>query len=251
MPSISYIICGTPRSGSTLLCEMLAATGTAGRPNSYFRPEDITTWADEWGVDHSSGTETAEFDRSYLAAMRRAGSAGTSVFGLRLMWNGVAEARRRLGRALGPDHSLVALLNTAFGPPVFLHLSRIDKVAQAISLIKAEQSGVWHMGTDGTVLEGTATPAATAYDEDRLKVVLDELETDDASWNGFFAEHAIQPLRLTYEALAEDPRKVLGLVLSALGQDSSASSAVEIRTAKMADATNREWARRFAARPVG
>ncbi len=251
MPLISYIICGTPRSGSTLLCEMLAATGTAGRPNSYFRHQGIAAWADEWGVDRTSGTETAEFDRAYLAAMLRVGSAGTSVFGLRLMWNSVAEARKRLDRALGPDHSFIALLNKAFGAPVFLHLSRIDKVAQAVSLIKAEQSGVWHMGADGTVLEGTATPAPTAYDEDRLKVVLDELEADDAAWNRFFIEHAIQPLRLTYEALAEDPRKVLGLVLWALGQDASASAAVEIRTAKMGDATNSEWALRFAARSAG
>src|SRR5688500_10944165 len=142
MPLTSYIICGTPRSGSTLLCEMLAAAGTAGRPNSYFRPEDIVAWADEWGVDHTSGTETAEFDRSYLAAMLRVGSAGTNVFGLRLMWNGVAEARKRLDRALGPDHSLVALLNKAFGAPMFLHLSRIDKVAQAVSLVRYGNGGI-------------------------------------------------------------------------------------------------------------
>ena len=36
-PKISYLICTTPRSGSTLLCELLADTGIAGRPDEYFQ----------------------------------------------------------------------------------------------------------------------------------------------------------------------------------------------------------------------
>src|SRR3954454_17102557 len=31
-PRRAYIVCATPRSGSTLLCEMLVNTGVAGRP---------------------------------------------------------------------------------------------------------------------------------------------------------------------------------------------------------------------------
>jgi LPS sulfotransferase NodH len=29
---LAYLVCATPRSGSTLLCEMLRETGQAGRP---------------------------------------------------------------------------------------------------------------------------------------------------------------------------------------------------------------------------
>ena len=32
----SYLVCATPRSGSTLLCEALAVTGVAGRPYEFF-----------------------------------------------------------------------------------------------------------------------------------------------------------------------------------------------------------------------
>src|SRR3954469_3299609 len=32
----SYLVCATPRSGSTLLCRALAQTGVAGRPEEYF-----------------------------------------------------------------------------------------------------------------------------------------------------------------------------------------------------------------------
>lgn len=40
----SYVICTSPRSGSTLLCNMLAATGVAGKPKSYFHQGPITDW---------------------------------------------------------------------------------------------------------------------------------------------------------------------------------------------------------------
>ena len=36
MAAPSYLVCATERSGSTLLCELLAGTGVAGRPEEYF-----------------------------------------------------------------------------------------------------------------------------------------------------------------------------------------------------------------------
>ena len=33
---ISYLVCATQRSGSTLLCELLRATDVAGVPDEYF-----------------------------------------------------------------------------------------------------------------------------------------------------------------------------------------------------------------------
>src|SRR4051795_11891381 len=35
-PTLVYLVCATPRSGSTLLCESLAATGVAGHPDEFF-----------------------------------------------------------------------------------------------------------------------------------------------------------------------------------------------------------------------
>ncbi len=36
-PHTSYLICSTPRTGSSLLCDALTATGVAGRPEEYFQ----------------------------------------------------------------------------------------------------------------------------------------------------------------------------------------------------------------------
>ena len=33
---LSYFVCATPRSGSTLLCHLLDETGIAGHPEEYF-----------------------------------------------------------------------------------------------------------------------------------------------------------------------------------------------------------------------
>src|SRR3954447_11167479 len=38
---LAYLVCATPRSGSTLLCELLKSTGLAGRPAEYF--ENLTS----------------------------------------------------------------------------------------------------------------------------------------------------------------------------------------------------------------
>lgn len=49
-PVRSYLTCGTPRTGSTLLCGLLAATGVAGKPESYFRLPDEPSYGERWGV---------------------------------------------------------------------------------------------------------------------------------------------------------------------------------------------------------
>jgi LPS sulfotransferase NodH len=224
---------------------MLAATSVAGRPNSYFRQEDVEAWADAWGVPHPQGIEGPEFDRDYLSAMRREGSAGTGVFGLRLMWASVAEASRRLSRALGADRDLTVSLKAAFGPVLYVHVSRDDKVAQAISRLRAEQSGLWHLAADGSVLEGTTSPRSVAYDGARIAELVVELGRDEAAWRAFFEARGIVPLRLVYEDVAADPTAALARILVALGLDPDTARRTPVKTAKIADEESRLWAERF------
>ena len=62
-PDRSYIVCATPRSGSTLVCHALGETGVAGRPEEYFealrhsgrprRPEEYFLGAEDPSIrDH-------------------------------------------------------------------------------------------------------------------------------------------------------------------------------------------------------
>lgn len=224
---------------------MLAATGVAGDPNSFFREPSIEEFADRWGVPHPEGMETAAFDRDYLAAMQRTGRAGTDIFGLRIMRDGIATATQRFDRTLGGHADIAERFDAAFGRPLYIHLSREDKVAQAISLYRAEQSGLWHLHADGSVLEGDGALQPVAYDENSIAAVVDELTGDDAAWSRFFADRDITPLRLTYEAISADPKAALGMVLSALGLNPAIAAGIAVPTAKIGDGTSAAWAERF------
>ena len=45
---VRYLVCGAPRTGSTLLCHSLWLSGRAGRPDEYFDPAILRErgWAD-------------------------------------------------------------------------------------------------------------------------------------------------------------------------------------------------------------
>ena len=46
----SYVICTSPRSGSTLLCNLLRATGVAGNPGSHFHDPSVSAWMGYYGL---------------------------------------------------------------------------------------------------------------------------------------------------------------------------------------------------------
>ncbi|WP_246682224.1 Stf0 family sulfotransferase [Mesorhizobium sp. B3-2-1] len=64
-----YIICGTPRTGSTLLCKLLAATGTTADPHSFYRRQDVSEWAEDWGLPLA--TRWASLNSSLPISMRQ------------------------------------------------------------------------------------------------------------------------------------------------------------------------------------
>lgn len=238
----AYIICATPRSGSTLLCDLLTATGVAGRPLSYFRSQDLSYWAGLWSVGGSTAESDPEFNRAYLAAMVKAGTAGTGIFGLRLMWPSVAETTKRLNAALGGEADIASRFKQEFGPTLFIHLSRQDKIAQAVSLVRAEQTGLWHVAADGSERQRTAPAQAAVFDVGRINRARDMLTTEEAEWSRFFDQSCIEPLHLTYEKLAADPQMVLADTLTALGRDRTIAADVAVQTGRMADATSARWA---------
>lgn len=178
-------------------------------------------------------TEGQAFQRAYLDAVRRAGSAGTDRFGLRLMWENARDLFEEM-RALFPDAGDDrAALAAAFGNLTFLHLSRTDKAAQAASLLKARTGGLWHLGADGADIERDPPLWAAGSEPDRVEDYLASLADDDAAWSAWFADQGIAPISLTYEALAADAQGCLADVLAALGLDPKRAHAVQPPTAKL------------------
>ena len=156
----SYIICATPRSGSTLLCDMLAATGVAGAPDSFFMRRVDPVWARAWSLPQREGLDAAGYGAAYLAAAIAAGRGQTEVFGLRLMRENLGDLLGMIDTVYPGLDSDTTRLRAAFGETLFIHLTRADKLAQAVSLVKAEQSGLWHIGPGGVELERLSPPQA-------------------------------------------------------------------------------------------
>ena len=137
-PYSSYLICATPRSGSTLLCEALTNTGVAGFPKEYFetlkdtglprRPQEyFETWDNseiaellgEYSQFNEESVELVKWDgpnySDYLAKTFEEGTTPNGVFGAKLMWGYFDDFVSNL--RLIPDYSNMPaqeLLTTVF-----------------------------------------------------------------------------------------------------------------------------------------
>ncbi len=241
----SYIICATPRTGSTLLCDMLRRTGVAGQPDSFYREVSVDAWAREWGLAGVRPQSDAAFNKSYHEAALREGEGRTGVFGMRLMRENVRDMSARLGTlypALTLDRPRI---EAALGPTAYIHLSRSDKVRQAVSYVKATQTGLWHMAPDGTELERLKPPQEPVYDFDEIQRTLLAFERYDAEWPDWFTAHNIDPHHVTYEAIASDPAIVLAGILDHLGLDPRLADGMTPGVAKLADQISDDWVARF------
>lgn len=247
----AYVLCTSPRSGSTLLCGLLSATGVAGHPKSYFHEADLEDWALELGLNLSA--EMPENDRLRLLVQTaiEQGTANTGMFGLRLQRHSFEFFNRQLRTLSREKTSDKALLEAVFGRTLFVHLTRPNKLAQAVSFVKAQQSGLWHRAADGSELERLSPPAEPSYDFSALKACRDRFVQFDQDWNNWFAEQGIEPLRLSYDDLSACPLVELKKVLAALGLPKSAADPVQPGVAKLADGINAAWIEQFTAQAKG
>lgn len=241
----SYIICATTRSGSTLLCKLLSDSAVAGNPQSYFHRPEVQAWAKALNVQ----IRNTESENETLCAIFRAaidkGSGESDMFGLRLMRKSFDYFMHQL-TVLYPDvQSDRMKIEAAFGPTQYLHLTRTDKIRQAISVVKANQTGLWHMASDGTELERNKPAQAPSYDEKAITQQVAELLEYDREWDLWFDQQKIRPHRITYENLEQDPTVQLSKLLQYLGLNCDAAKDVQPTVKKLADAVNDQWAERY------
>lgn len=243
----SYVICTSPRSGSTLLCRLLAATGKTGNPESYFHNPSIDEWRDQFDLAPEGLTTERDLLNAVFGAARKRGAGNTNIFGLRLQRHSFEffmEKTAVLYPGLSRD---LDRFRAAFGETLFIHLTRTNKLEQAVSFVKASQTGLWHQAPDGTELERLSPPRQPIYDADEIAGRLAELTAFDQDWEDWFAREKIDPLRVTYDELAVDSAEALARILGRLGVDREAAKGISPTVAKLADETNRSWMERFLA----
>jgi LPS sulfotransferase NodH len=246
-PFDAYVLCTAPRSGSTLLCKLLAATGIAGRPGSHFHEPSVAEWLADFGLPEVQGRSERDTVAAVFAAAVDRGRGGTPVFGLRLQRHSFALFSETLALLHPEPAGDVARMQAAFGRTLFIHLTRADKVDQAVSLVRAEQTGLWHRAADGSELERTAPPREPVYDGAAIRAACERMIDYERQWAAWFAREQVTPLRLTYDTLSADPAGTLATVLEALGLPREAAGGVTPGTARLADAASSDWVERFRA----
>lgn len=230
----AYLICATPRTGSSLLCGLLDSTGVAGHPESYFRRPDEQSWAEHWGIASAGGGRFRYAD--YLHAALDAGRTGNGVFAARIMWGTMTELTGQLG-VVYPDlaGTGIRLLRRAFGATRFIYLYRDDVLAQAVSRLRAEQTSVWFQAVTAEQPRPAREPR---FDRDQIRRLVHLIGAHNVAWREWFESAGAEPYPVRYEDLAADPAGVAGAALGFLGLELPAGREILVRHRRLADELN-------------
>ncbi|HEU5253700.1 MAG TPA: Stf0 family sulfotransferase [Solirubrobacterales bacterium] len=287
-PDRSYLVCATPRSGSTLVCHALEETGVAGRPEEYFealrhsgrprRPEEYFLGVEDHSIrDHlgerSVGSDPqprsplwsrAAYDR-YLEWAFETGTTDNGVFGAKLMWGYFGEFVSLLRNIPAyRDVPLAELMPAVFPGLTFVRVVRANKVRQAVSLWKAVQTATWRedQASAGTVSveEDGAPPYRSFIEEHRPQLrfhykaidhLLEGLMIEEASWDAFFEHIGVKPILVLYENFAADYETSTLNLLERLDLTCAEDFEFEPRMKRQSDRINDDWTRRYSELRLG
>lgn len=252
-PTIAYLVCATPRSGSTLLCETLRATGVAGLPLEHFeqlrhsgiprQPREYFSGVDDPGVLEllaplQPSQPPTEAPAAWWERILRDGSGPGGVWGGKLMWGHVTDL---VARARGIDGlaglDLASVLDALLPGVRLVHATREDKVAQAVSLWRAVQTQSWRAGSDADAT------AAVDYRFAGIDHLVRLLEAHDDAWRRWFRDSGRTPVTVVYEQLRAAPQAGVAELLRTLGLP--AAEVPEPPLKRQRDDTSRAWAQRY------
>jgi trehalose 2-sulfotransferase len=255
-PPTAYLVCATPRSGSTLLCELLRATGDAGRPLEHFevlratglprQPREYFEGVHDFRVLDRLASLRApaagpdeETPEAWWERIRADGTTPNGVWGGKLMWGHVADFEQRARELPGlAGADLDAIVAALLGDAALVHVTRPDKVEQAVSLWRAVQTQSWRSG-------GATATACVAYEFAGIDHLRRQIEDDEAAWQRWFADGGRPVYEVSYDDLAADPQGTATAVLEALGLPADGVPAPDME--RQRDERSAEWAERYRA----
>lgn len=196
-----YAVVCTPRTGSTLLCNLLMQLGFAGRPREHLRHTPIVL---------ASNTDFS-MERFIGEVVRNGATKG--VFGTKLISHFLLDAL-----TLHADGRLTL-------PPGLLPRSRIvrlvreDQVAQAFSLHIAHESAVFFERTEQKSEQRQRFLESFEYAFEPILERLHMIEDEEERITNLLDRSSLPVLQVTYENLTADPTSTLRDVTDFLGLD--------------------------------
>lgn len=231
-----YWVCATPRTGSSLLCQYLRATGVAGRPEEYLWRDNEPLYRERWNVSTYA---------DYTACMLKEGTTPNGVFGLKadtgVYLQHIENQFRTIPRFKGAL-SFREILQDVFPNLKFIWITRRHKVRQAVSWWKAIQSNAWalHKG------EPAVNSSRLEYRFEAIDHLVNESIMREVAWQALFTEWKVIPFTLVYEDYIQDYAGTVAQVLDFLGVTEPYELREEqVTLVKQADGLSDEWVQRY------
>ena len=165
-----------------------------------------------------------------------------------MLWTHLLDLAERLGAKPGsplPRGGLgrpadAALRRERFPHPRYVHVTRRDKIAQAVSLWRAVQTRAWRAGEVTETENGNAV-----YHAGAIGYLAGQLTDHDDAWRSWFSVNRIEPLTIVYEELAADTSGVAAEVLDHLGVGPAKIPEPPLR--RQGDDLSARWVERYRA----
>ncbi len=232
--NINYIICSSPRSGNHLLFSLLKNTGIAGKG-----------LCEKMSEEHLEGSQIdleKEDVREFIGEIFETGRTPNGVAGFCIQWHALESFVYMLQRS--KRHRRVSEKNVVSYFPSnlkYIWLTRGNKVEQAVSWLKAEQTDVWR--AEKKAEEGICLNSVFSFGGIVGRMI--EIERQEEKWKKFFKKNGIFPLKIEYEEYVKDFRGTAVKILEYFGVPLPASLEISPDFLRQADASSQEWVRKY------
>lgn len=220
--SQTYVILAQARTGSTMLEERLRARGL-GMPFEYLNPNLEKALVARW----TGSDQSVRFPR-YLDLLKQHRTTPNGFFGIKCLQ---AQLDRRFARAAEIRTFLLMFDRIVV-------LNRRDKLAQAISAVRAEQTGQWTSHLAGAGRE-------PVFDTRTISQRIHRFLVQDRALAAMKLDADRPVLALAYEEFRDAPAETWARVQEFLGVEPVPASDARPQTQRQRDALSAEWERLY------
>jgi LPS sulfotransferase NodH len=223
-----YAILCTPRSGSTMLADLLTSTGTCGHPKEHLRGPAV-------GLLEHTRFDLCRWVKSLLSA----GSTPNGMFGTKLISHFFLKAQTAQTGATW------ARLQQLCPSPRLILLYRRDRVQQAISAYVARETTIYFAPTPALQAQRDAALQTLRYDFAQIERLYRFFQNQEARLRTVIRQSGLATLHVDYEDLLTDQTATLERILRFLEVpvpeqlDSFRSTVVKLRDERTEALANR------------
>ena len=227
---VYYLICTTPRSGSSHLSDLMYYAGLSGRDNM----ENL----------HKSFTERMTLQDGAVAEQIKkifdASSNPQGIGGFKIMHGQFEFLYHEIIKLNSYRHWQISDMAKLFPPQTkYIFLHRRDKVRQAISVLKMTQGLISNLDSNNDPGQNLHFNLA------QIELYRRRLKQGEKAWQKFFQAAKIEPHEIFYEEYTADLKKTLMALFHYLGVALPDPLIVQSRFSRLSNATTEDWLRRY------